>query len=70
MNNYKGFYIVPMDEENKRYTICYAGGRATQEEFESIEDAKLYIDMTPWDLIASMCYGIAMYIKNNKNERK
>lgn len=48
------FGIVPMNEEEKSYTIVLPGGRATMKEFETIEEAEKYIDSKPWDLIGAV----------------
>lgn len=58
------FGIMPMNEEEKSYTIVLPGGRATMKEFETIEDAERYIDSKPWDLIGAL----ATYVVKHEME--
>lgn len=57
------FGIVPMNEEEKSFTIVLPGGRATMKEFETVEEAENYIGNYPWDLIASV---VAYIVKHEK----
>ena len=58
------FGIVPMNEEEKNYTIVLPKGRATMREFETIEEAENYIDSKPWDLIGA----VASYVVKHEIE--
>lgn len=60
------FGIVPMNEEEKSYTIVVPGGRATMREFETIEEAEKYIDSKPWDLIGA----VSVYVVKQELEMK
>lgn len=58
------FGIVPMDVEEKSFTIVLPGGRATIKEFKTVEEAENYIGGYPWDLIAA----VATYIVKHEKE--
>lgn len=58
------FGIVPMNVEEKSFTIVLPAGRATIKEFNTIEEAEDYIGDYPWDLIAA----VATYIVRHEKE--
>lgn len=70
-SQHKLFTFVELAE--KKVIICVGQQRVSEREFKTLQQAKAYVDMKPWELICNVSCLVAQQtfnqLKKNENEK-